>query len=677
MFVPRLPSSTRFVPFVLLVLGACEPSSSTKIDLPTVSRVEVWPDAHVAVVGDTLRFRAQAYDSHGDPVHGRAVEWNSESQSVATIDGEGRVVAVGPGVSLITATVDAVQGMGTVAVEPAACEEVVSVQLAPGEHRGVEAGICVVLPAGSAEAVYRVVAARPTYEVAPDDVRTATLTTRLRSITAVARQRPIRVQRRPPPDQGTPVMAPAENLAPAVHRRAATEEFHGRLRLQEQEHWTRLAVRSVGGELDAPRFRSNLAPAAPLLRVDPTPRPDCVADSSAVRTGVLVGSDDHLAVYQDSAQHAQSPVAAAAVARLIEYHAAYVREMIEAYWGRPSDLDGNGRVVVFVTPAVPTTVSAFVSAADLADKDLCEASNEMEVVYFNADLLRDMEHPTESSWDALGTLAHEVKHIVSLRHRLVRSVRTQSNAFHPLWMEEGTAEIAAQKSSRLAWAASGGPPVGARLTGEDVVDAFTEAGRVTPEMWGVVVRLLGTRDHFMSQPNGITGQVDGAAPGHSAYTGGWAFHNWLADAYGAAETPLADSTLFRALSDSTAPTGVAAITAATDRPFAELFEEFALAVGMAGQEVPPPTRGFTTIDFPSATAVVPPHDPPDPEDGRYPWPVTGVYGSAVESWSTSVWSGPIGTGGLRFHDFVSTGEQELEVRLEPTFPGRMIVIRIR
>ncbi|NIR36256.1 MAG: hypothetical protein GWN71_19090, partial [Gammaproteobacteria bacterium] len=72
--------------------------------------------------------------------------------------------------------------------------------------------------------------------------------------------------------------------------------------------------------------------------------------------------------------------------------------------------------------------------------------------------------PEDLSYLALGVMAHEVKHVTSLYHSVARG------AFHNIWIEEGTAEVAQTMSSRIAWAAVGGPAVGSAIDGNDIIE---------------------------------------------------------------------------------------------------------------------------------------------------------------------------------------------------------------
>ncbi len=94
-----------------------------------VAQVRVSPDsATLIAIGDTLRLKAEALDSQGREVPGTHVfEWSS-NDSVAAVDEDGLVTAVGNGSAVVSATAGTVSGGATVNVEQAVAE----VRVLPG-----------------------------------------------------------------------------------------------------------------------------------------------------------------------------------------------------------------------------------------------------------------------------------------------------------------------------------------------------------------------------------------------------------------------------------------------------------------------------------------------------------------------------------------------------------------
>lgn len=81
-----------------------------------VASVEVTPAAITLVQHQTHTFVASPRTSSGVPVTGRAVTWSSSDPGVATVAADGKVTAVSPGTTRITARVDGVSGSSDLTV---------------------------------------------------------------------------------------------------------------------------------------------------------------------------------------------------------------------------------------------------------------------------------------------------------------------------------------------------------------------------------------------------------------------------------------------------------------------------------------------------------------------------------------------------------------------------------
>lgn len=428
---------------------------------------------------------------------------------------------------------------------------------------------------------------------------------------------------------------------------------------------------------------SSHAPARRLLRV--VRECGTVGDRAPERVALLVNQNEHLAVYQDSIQRQTTPVSATAVRQMLDFYTAHGKDIIDAYFGGVSDIDGNGQVVVFVTPDVGSGTAAFVFSGDFLTESQCPSSNEMEITYFSASTVNNVD---SGNFQALTTLVHELKHVSSLYKRLQRFFNQgDQNPFHPTWVEEGTAEIAAEMASRLAWSRNGGPGITQPL------QAASFQGGFTANNYGVALRLATTVNYLSSQPNMVTNDPDGAPSAHSFYGSSWHFHRFIADAYvGANAAPFPDAAFFRAQNDSLTRPGVPGLRdvllsqAGVSRTFEEFMTEFTVGIMLNGTLVPSPERRFRTYIFPSATEIFSSPNPP----GVYPWPVTvtGVdtgEGASRQSarshvgFQTAEYAGPIAPTGIRIHDFLSDGSglgMELHVPLIPTTALRLVVVRI-
>ena len=658
-----------------------------------VESIRLSPSDPTTEVGLTVQFTAEALDASGEVLADVDFTWSSSDPSVATVNDNG----LASGVDVGTAQISAAAGSATPAtqlltVEPTGCEAPVEVILEPGQHQSYDATTCLLLPSGSSGDRYRVTVTRPT--VISDPLDTTFVWLEVEPVATAAQVAgtetpspalvpPATYATRPAlPDDGGGI--DGTQFARDHELMERTRSFHRMLRERERELGLDRGPRVVP--------RTSDVAAAPALADPPSTDRfyldiDCtVTTPTPVR---LIDFNDHIAIYQDSASNAQTPLSATATAEMLSYYASHVADFADAYWGPPSDIDGNGRILVTTAPALADTVAAAVFSGDFRPTSSCASSNEAEIIYFSEEVIQNVDPGAENrSYLALSVLAHEQKHVVSLYNGIARG------AFHDTWIEEGTAEVAQTKSSRVAWAAVGGPPLGSVLDGQDIRDWNSANNGIGPEAWGVVVQLSTLVVWGSTQPNSLVTNPAGADSLHTFYAGGWHWHRFLGDAFGGASTPLADSALFREMNDSLTPAGSSAPTAVTGRTFEQLFEDVTVAAALhdAG---PTPARAFTTWDLTTAADIFS-GPPPLATPHQYPWPVTtDLEGNEAAGFGQAVYSCPprlegdafvlsdpsdrcpMGPSGHRVHDFVSDGTGAgARVRVFGARSGTIVVTRL-
>ncbi len=459
------------------------------------------------------------------------------------------------------------------------------------------------------------------------------------------------------------------SLIEAMEVADQTEAFHNRLREQEREMLEglseiRLATPPQGALLqagtDAAPARRDFVKFTGLCNADPELAP-----------GLLIAEDANVAIYQDSVQSIQFPVTAAHAQPVLDYYTNYGKSVIDSYFGGTSDLNGDGQVTVLVSPVVSGGVAGFVWSGDLLQTSSCGSSNEMDLIYMGRSLITGPL--ATGNFQVFGTMVHEAKHISSLTQRII-SAQTADipSDFHPTWVEEGAAELAAEMSSRVAWAANGGPQPGETLTG----DAFLNSPGFTAENFGVALRLIRMINYLSSQPNSFTNTPIGAPSAHDLRGASWFFHRFLGDAFGGAgDTPLGDAQLFATLNMAATPSGFEGIEAVTGQSMEELIPQFMRAIMANGLTFNATGRAFTTYDFVSAAEVF---NSPDPV-GLFPWAVTNPgFFSRTAQFFRSDFSGPVGPTGIRIHNFRTVGnELGAEFRVSMDAPGKVIVMRIQ
>lgn len=97
-------------------LGANEEGTSVgdleefTTDWPTVDSIHVIPQGVEMAVGWTQQFDAEAWDAHGQRIHGIPVNWSTDDPDVATVDDAGLVTAEGAGETWVRAERDGAEG---------------------------------------------------------------------------------------------------------------------------------------------------------------------------------------------------------------------------------------------------------------------------------------------------------------------------------------------------------------------------------------------------------------------------------------------------------------------------------------------------------------------------------------------------------------------------------------
>ena len=394
---------------------------------------------------------------------------------------------------------------------------------------------------------------------------------------------------------------------------------------------------------------------------------NCTVDRSP--TGVLLAHNDHIAIYADEAL--SPPILARDARVLADHYENFGQPTIQAYFGGAGDVDGDGRVLVFIEDLSAIGVAGVVWLGDRLAREDCPSSNEAELMRIDEAWVR-----SEFLFRTTGIVVHEAKHISS-HHQLLRRTRSKGqdpfDVAHPFWVEEGTAEIAREISARLGWESIGGPPPGTMVRAAHLGSALSSRG--TPEAYGVWRVLISYGEVMVSQPNSFTRS--------DPYGYGWGFFRFLGDWFGGAgSSRLGDAAMFARLNDAAVPVGLDGIREVTGRTFGELMIDYAQAVSVTGTGSPEvanvprfSTYDMTGINGPGFIHVL--------QTGRFPYPVTTTgTGREAPIWlplaeSTTI-TGPIGRdGGFRIHDFrAERAGDRATVRVRAPEHIRLIVTRL-
>lgn len=239
----------------------------------------------------------------------------------------------------------------------------------------------------------------------------------------------------------------------------------------------------------------------------------------------------------------------------------FVFPVDSAYWGPPSDLDGNGRVLVLITaevnelndPDADAILAGTFTPNDLADEEDCPVSNEAEVVYVLApdpDGEFTLRMPVPRAKRIVRLLvSHELQHLLTAAQRIFEGGFA---ALEETWLSEGYAHIAEE----AVGLAQGGLATRRNHRFADVA--------ATPEERDLFETFLQTKFTML----GLHMAEPGETPAFGTSAGrdplgveslkmrgnAWAFLRWLADRY-APESPegvvagSGEERFFRALSE--------------------------------------------------------------------------------------------------------------------------------
>ena len=462
----------------------------------------------------------------------------------------------------------------------------------------------------------------------------------------------------------------------------ATAALHRQIRRGERELFARLAAQGAAGLLPgrsvaaggtvAAAGREPSPPEWTFRLAEPDARRGLTCNEYTSVDARLVTENDYIALYE-----ATERVSPENADRILDYYADFGVPVIERYFGGVTDVNGDGRVVVLVDPHL-TGFGGYVWLADVFwSRGDCPASNEMELVHVSADAFRALD---QNRYWGLGVLVHEVKHLSSLANRYLYTgdLAPGARRYHPSWIEEGTAEVAAEASARLAWEAAGGPAVNERVTGPLLEAGIRDA---YPEASGILDRLGRMVRAFAQDPKAVALNLNGQ---WDIYGSGWHFHRFLRDWYGnAGNSQIDDEAFVMALNDSRTPPGILGIESVTGETIENLLVQHAIAMTVAGAEdiLPEGVPRFSSFDFPAAADLVSGVS----MRGRYPWPATtrGLDNTApmwADLATSRSFRAQLAASGMRFHDFraaqAGVGATVLVEVEQELFGVRVIVARI-
>lgn len=431
----------------IVLLGsaaACnEPALAPSSGGSTAEELVITPgQVRLAAVGDTMRLHASLYDGDGNPIAGRAVTWTSADPSIFTIDQNGLVtgkqaLSIGRAIASAFGLADtAYVAVANPNASPC-LGSAAPVALAIGQSLDVSMsdGACIT-SAGSGDE-YLVM---PWYgggsSTIPLDVTgiglaaTTTSPSRIplssRSIGTTLIRRDVTFDRGIRELGRRVVMPMASHARAEIRRRALAPNFS-----------STPAYLSVG---DLVQLNTNTEPCT----------------SASMATGRVIATSARSIVVADTS-NPPGGFSNADYARIAVTYDTLVATVEDAAFGTPTDIDANGKVIIFFTRAVnaltasgaTSVVGGYFHPRDLLPQVYngqlyCPASNEREMIYMPVPDPNGAVNGNTFSVgfiDSLtvGTLAHENQHLVNFGRRVyVNDATTDEEP----WLNEGLSDIA-------------------------------------------------------------------------------------------------------------------------------------------------------------------------------------------------------------------------------------------
>lgn len=448
--------------FALACGGGGDPATAPK----AVATVTIGATVTTISVGQQVTLTFAAFDAGGATVSGKTAVWQSNAPQVASVSQAGVVTGVSPGAARITATVDGRQGSHDVTVTTAAsaCNGVTPLSLAVGESRvltGAER-VAICLAASAAAHEYMLLEINNSLDTTGKTLATSLSATG--TVPAIgppasmaAMQRFADVQ-----DAGAPRI-PRNHEFDLGLRRLERAELGGQMRARGRATVYDALRKAAGARAVTGKGTGALkgvvgVPAIGTV-VTLNTRSNQSCSNPTLNTGRVVAVGTSSIVIADTL----APAGGFTAAEYASFAATFdtlVFTLDTTAFGAPSDMDANGRVVIFFTQAVnqltargaSSVIGGFFFSRDLfpvagnpaLGMQACPASNEAEMFYVPvvdpAEIYNQYFKSKNSMLtDLIGTLAHEFQHLINAGRRAYVTV---ADDFETVWLGEGLSHIA-------------------------------------------------------------------------------------------------------------------------------------------------------------------------------------------------------------------------------------------
>ena len=458
----------------LIVLAACSGGGSPTSTPTPVASVSFNIASSSVVVGAALSLSVTLKDASGIALTGRTVTWSTSAANVASVSASGVVTGLAAGVATITATSEGKSASTTITVTAAgpSCTGVNPLSVAVGEVHTLTAAerqiLC--LPGGASGQEYLLVPFNSTTDTTL--AKTAIPFSASASGTSAT--------------TGSPALSAVasrsgfQSLALGLPQRRIDRSFELRLRQRERAELgplLRARTRTPGGTSALRSLRGGPAGRNAIVGLPSNPTVGTAVTLNANGNSACSGAinrPSRVAAVSNSAiviVDNTAPAGGFTDAEYLSFATTFdtlVFPLDTTAFGAPWDVDGNGRVVIFFTPAVnaltpavgasgiiggffferdlfPPTAQAITSPAGTQTLPACAGSNFGEMFYVPVVDPAKTYNKYYTSKDTLktdiiGTLAHEFQHLINASRRIYITVASVDD--EEVWLSEGMSHIA-------------------------------------------------------------------------------------------------------------------------------------------------------------------------------------------------------------------------------------------
>lgn len=551
-------------------VSGVNPAVFTAIIQPGAAAVVVaTPPLAFVNVGETVAVRASVRDAFGNELQNQTVTFGTLDPAVATVSATGVVSALAVGNARIVATAGARADTVPVTVQAAGsslCGPIAPRVLALGETLIPTAGptgvtACLEAPAGvNAEYAIAIVSSAPGFGTSTSV-----------DVFAQGNTAPTTASLVIPEGTATPVDAAPVSSVPAK------VEQERRQRVDAELAGLTPAARDwyEGSGLSVPRTAAVRAEAkvGDLLRLNANGIQGCSNADTRVGRVAAVGTT---AIIVSDTANPTGGYTDADYAGIVATFDTLIYPLDTTAFGAPTKIGAQGKIILFYTrnvnaltpPNAGYTIGGFFYSRDLYPRTArnglpgCEASNEAEMLYLlvpdpNGVVNGNRRSKNEITLLNLGTLAHELQHLINASRRLY--ITPNAATSEETWLDEGLSHIAEE----LLYLRISGFTSRQNLNLADVT-------RVTGNFTNYASQNFSRFYSYLVNPEGTSPY----APNDSLSTRGaiWSFLRFVAGRQGAA----GESAFFRALVNSPT-TGFANLSNATGGQIGDYLRDWAVS----------------------------------------------------------------------------------------------------